>query len=96
MIKGAKIFTEIWGRYMVSIIVGIALILFTVFAVLPGTCGLNWGADVIAFLKGMAPVFAAFVGLVCLFIGAADIKDKAEAKKEEKEAKLKEENDKNA
>ena len=81
---------------MVSIIVGIALLLFTVFAVLPGTCGLNWGSDVIAFLKGMAPVFAAFVGLVCLFIGTADIKDKAEAKKEEKEAKAKEDSNKNS
>ena len=40
-------------------------------------------ADVIAFLKGCAPVFAAFIGLICLFIGAADIKDKKEAKKEE-------------
>jgi len=67
---------------MISIIVGIIFIAFTVFAVLPG-CPLNWGADVIAFLKGCAPVFAAFVGLICLFIGAADIKDKSESKKED-------------
>lgn len=71
---------------MISIIVGIIFIAFTVFAVLP-VCPLNWGADVIAFLKGCTPVLAAFVGLICLFIGAADIKDKKEAKKEEAAAK---------
>ena len=37
------------------------------------------------FLKGFAPVLAAFVGIICLFIGAADIKDKSEAKKEDAE-----------
>lgn len=71
---------------MVSIILGIICIAFTVFAVLP-MCPLNWGPDVINFLKGSIPVLAAFVGLICFFIGAADIKDKKEAKKEaEKEA----------
>lgn len=67
---------------MISVILGIIFIAFTVFAVLP-CFPLNWGADVVAFLKGCAPVFAAFIGLICLFIGAADIKDKKEAKKEE-------------
>ncbi|MCQ2578329.1 MAG: hypothetical protein MJ176_07340 [Treponema sp.] len=66
---------------MVSIILGIVFIAFTVFSVLPG-CPLNWGPDVINFLKGSVPVLAAFIGLICLFIGAADIKDKKEAKKE--------------
>ena len=60
---------------MISIILGILFIAFTVFAVLPA-CPLNWGPEVIAFLKGGAPVFAALIGLICLFIGAADIKDK--------------------
>ena len=67
---------------MFALIVGIIFIAFTVVAVLPA-CPLNWGADVINFLKGSLPVLAAFIGLVCLFIGAADIKDKREAKKEE-------------
>ncbi len=67
---------------MISIILGIIFIAFTVFAVLP-MCPLNWGPEVIAFLKGGAPVLAAFIGLICLFIGAADIKDKKEAKKED-------------
>lgn len=66
---------------MVSIIIGLVLIAFTVVAALP-TC-LGWGAEMVFFLKGCAPVLAAFIGLIALFIGAADIKDKKEAKKEE-------------
>ena len=69
---------------MVSIIIGLIFVAFTVFAVLP-SCPLNWGPEVIVFLKGFAPVFAAFVGCICFFIGAADIKDKSEAKKEDAE-----------
>ncbi|MCH5291505.1 MAG: hypothetical protein J1D88_07125 [Treponema sp.] len=70
---------------MVALIVGIILIAFCVFACLP--LGLAWGAYIIAFLKGCAPVLSAFVGLVAIFIGIADIKDKNEAKKEELAAK---------
>lgn len=75
---------------MVSLIVGIIFIAFTVFSVLPNM-PLNWGKDVVLFLKGCAPVLAAFFGLILLFIGAADIKDKKEARREEKEARLKSE-----
>ncbi|MCR4632358.1 MAG: hypothetical protein K5786_12095 [Treponema sp.] len=71
---------------MISIILGIVFIAFTVFSVLP-MCPLSWGPEVIAFLKGSIPVFAAFIGLICLFVGAADMKDKKEAKKEEAASK---------
>ena len=71
---------------MISLVLGVILIAFSVFAVLP-SMPLNWGAEVIAFLKGCAPVLAAFVGLICLFIGAADVKDRNEARKEELEAR---------
>lgn len=67
---------------MISIIVGLIFVAFTVFAVLP-SFPLNWGPEVIAFLKGCAPVLSGFLGLICFFIGAADIKDKKAAKKEE-------------
>ena len=70
---------------MISVILGLLLIAFTVFACLP--FGLHWGWDVVAFLKGFAPVITAFVGLIALFIGIGDIKDKKEAKKEEKATK---------
>ncbi len=66
---------------MVAMIIGIVLIAFTVFAALPGFLG--WGPEIVAFLKGAAPVLSAFVGLISIFVGIADIKDKKEAKKEE-------------
>lgn len=69
---------------MVAIIVGLIFIAFTVFSVMPNF--LNWGEEVITFLKGCAPVLAAFIGLISILIGSADIKDKREAAKEEKEA----------
>ena len=71
---------------MISLVLGVILIAFSVFAVLP-SMPLNWGAEVIAFLKGCAPVLVAFLGLIFLFIGAADIKDRNEARKEELEAR---------
>ena len=67
---------------MISIILGALFIGFTVFACLP-MGPLNWGADIISFLKGFAPVVSVFLGIICFFIGAADIKDKREAKQEE-------------
>lgn len=82
---------------MVALIVGILLILFCVFACIPAEAfgfGLTWGPEVISFLKGCAPVLAAFIGLMAVFIGIADIKDKNEAKKEEKAAKQAEEAEK--
>ena len=77
---------------MISVILGILLIAFTVFACVP--IGLGWGWDVVAFLKGFAPVLTAFVGLIVLFIGIGDIRDKKEAKKEELAAKKAAEADK--
>lgn len=70
---------------MLAMIIGLVLIAFTVFACLPGFLG--WGTDVIAFLKGAAPVLSAFIGVIAIFIGIADIKDKKEAKKEEEASK---------
>ena len=77
---------------MISVILGILLIAFTVFACVP--IGLGWGWDVVAFLKGFAPVLTAFVGLIVLFIGIGEIRDKKEAKKEELAAKKAAEADK--
>ncbi len=68
---------------MVALILGILFIAFTVFAVLP--FGLDWGQAVVFFLQGGAPVLSAFIGLIAVFIGIADIKDRIEAKKEEAE-----------
>lgn len=75
---------------MIALIVGILLIFFTVFASLPPELigfGLGWGSDILLFLRGCMPILAAFIGLVSIFIGIADLKDKQEAKKEEAAAK---------
>jgi hypothetical protein len=69
------------GSSMVALLVGIVFIAFAVFACVPGPLG--WWADVLAFLRGSLPVLAAFIGLIAVFIGFADLKDRAEAKKEE-------------
>ncbi len=68
---------------MVALIVGIVFLAFAAFAVVP--FGFDWGADVLLFLRGMLPVLAVFIGLIAVFIGIADIKDRIEAKKEEEE-----------
>lgn len=74
---------------MVALIIGILLMAFCAFACIPA--GLAWSSYVIDFLKGCVPVLSAFVGLIAVFIGFADIKDKNEAKKEELAARKAEE-----
>jgi hypothetical protein len=72
---------------MKALLLGLVILAFAVFAVLPPAAvgfGLGWWEDVLTFLRGALPVIAAFVALIAVFIGIADIKDRAEAKKEEK------------
>jgi hypothetical protein len=66
---------------MKALLIGLVVIAAAVCAVLPG--GLGWWDEVLSFLRGALPVIALFVGLICVFIGIADFKDKAEQKKEE-------------
>jgi len=68
---------------MKSLIIGIIILAAAVFAVLPKKIGLDWWGDVLTFLKGGLPVLAVLVGIIAVFIGIADMKDRAEAKKEE-------------
>jgi hypothetical protein len=70
---------------MKSVIIGIVVLAAAVLVTLPPETagfGLGWWKDVLAFLRGGLPVFALLVGLIAIFIGIADIKDRAEAKKE--------------
>ena len=72
---------------MKATIIGLIIIAAAVFAILPKYVigfGLGWGNDVLAFLRGGIPVIAILIGAVAIFIGIADMKDRAEAKKEEK------------
>jgi hypothetical protein len=70
---------------MVALFVGILLALFAVYSVLPFEWSLQWWDEAMEFLKGGAPILALFVGLISVFVGVADIKDKIEAKREEAE-----------
>jgi len=71
---------------MKSLIIGLIILAAAVFSILPKTgFGLGWGDKVLEFLMGALPVIAILVGIIAVFIGIADIKDHAEAKKEEKE-----------
>jgi hypothetical protein len=75
---------------MKAVIFGLIIIAAAVFAILPAEIlglGLGWGDDVLAFLRGGLPVIAIMIGIIAVFIGIADVKDRAEAKKEEAEKK---------
>ena len=72
---------------MVALSIGVILILFAVYSVLPVSWSLQWWPEVIQFLKGGVPILAVFIGLIAFFVGVADIKDKMEARKEEAEEK---------
>ena len=68
---------------MIALIVGIVLVVFAVYSVLPiAGWGLNWMPAVVVFLKGGIPIVALLIGLVAVFIGLADAKDKKKAKEE--------------
>jgi hypothetical protein len=70
---------------MIALLIGILLVLFAVYSVLPFSWSLNWWPDVIQFLKGGIPLVAVLIGLISFFVGVADIKDKIESRKEEQE-----------
>ena len=73
-----------------AIVIGLVFLVLSVWAVLPSSVfGLAWGGDVLAVLKGGLPLLGLFIGLIAVFIGIADMKDKAEAKKEEEAEKAK-------
>jgi hypothetical protein len=74
-----------------AIIIGLIFLALSVWAVLPFPfpMGLSWGSEVLAVLKGGLPLLGLFIGLIAVFIGIADLKDKAEAKKEEEAEKAK-------
>ena len=68
---------------MKALILGFVIIAIAVMTILPA--GLGWGEDVLVFLRGSLPVLAGFIGLVMIFTGISDIKDRSAAKKEREE-----------
>jgi hypothetical protein len=70
---------------MKSLIIGLLIIAAAVFAILPvDSSGLGWGSNVVDFLKGGLPVIAIVIGIIAIFIGIADMKDRAEVRAEAK------------
>lgn len=70
---------------MKSLVIGAVILAAAVFVALPPETagfGLGWWKDVLAFLRGGVPVIAVLIGLIAVFIGIADMKDRAEAKRE--------------
>jgi hypothetical protein len=65
---------------MKAILLGLIFFAAAVLAMIPA--GLGWWADVLVFLRGALPVIAILIGLIALFIGIADLRDKAAARKE--------------
>jgi hypothetical protein len=75
---------------MKSLIIGLLIMAAAVFMIVPPETagfGLGWKLNVVDFLKGGVPVFALVVGIITVFIGITDMKDRAEAKKEAAEKK---------
>jgi uncharacterized membrane protein len=72
---------------MIALLIGIIMVLFAVYAVLPFSWAIGWWPEVIQFLRGGIPLVALFIGLISFFVGIADIKDRIESKKEEEEEK---------
>lgn len=70
---------------MKSLLIGLIVIAAAVAACLP--IGLFWWPEVINFLKGAVPVVAVLIGIIAIFIGIADMKDRADAKKEKAKEK---------
>lgn len=67
---------------MTALVIGIVLVLSAIYAVLPADLAPGWLPHVIGFLKGGLPIFALIVGILAIFIGIVDIKDRIDAKKE--------------
>jgi len=69
---------------VVTIILGILFIAVALYTILPISWGLGWMAEFMATLKGFVPLFLLFMGVLFLLVGVLMIKDKIEARKEEK------------
>ena len=65
---------------MKALILGFAVILVAVLTVLP--TGLGWWEDVLAFLRGSLPIAAGLIGLILVFVGVSDLKDRMDASKD--------------
>jgi hypothetical protein len=71
---------------MSALIIGIVFLLFTVFAVLPFPWALQWWPYVLDVIQGALPLLTLIVGGIAVLIGIADIRDRAEEKREKEQS----------
>ena len=62
------------GVIMKALLIGLIVIAAAIIACIPG--GLGWWEQVLSFLRGFLPVLAFLIGLIAIFIGIVDIKDR--------------------
>ena len=62
---------------MKALIIGFIVIAAAIIACIPA--GLGWWDEVVVFLRGCLPVLAFFIGLIAIFMGIVDIKDRITA-----------------
>ena len=67
---------------MKAVILGAVVIFAAVISIIPA--GLGWKDEVLAFLRGSLPVIALIIGVILLFAGVTDIKERIDSKKENK------------
>ena len=72
---------------MKALILGFIVIIAATLLVLP--IGLGWAEDVISFLRGSLPVVSVFIGLILIFVGITDVKERTGKKEsiQQKETK---------
>jgi len=81
------------GGNMIALVIGVLFIAFTVFAGLPQSLyGLGWYPEMLIVLKGGGPILLALIGLISIFVGIADIRDRQDEKKEEAKMRNEEKN----
>ncbi|ADN03049.1 hypothetical protein [Spirochaeta thermophila] len=70
---------------MVAILIGLLLVAGGLYCVLPLAWTLGWWEDFLVLLRGGVPFLLFLVGLIAILVGLADIKDRAETRKLERE-----------
>ena len=65
---------------MKAIILGIVIIAVAVLTIIP--YGLGWYNEVLMVLRGALPLLGGLIGIILLFAGISDLKEKADVKKE--------------
>ncbi len=67
---------------MKAFIIGVLMVGAGAYLVLPYEWALGWTDEMLETLKGITPIVLAVGGLLAMLLGVADIRDRAEARRE--------------